>query len=54
MNNLDIFNIMSEEERIKKEIFETVYRWGQWNIVADHTAPAFESLIKDLKDYLTK
>ncbi|MDL2342351.1 MAG: hypothetical protein QFB87_04720 [Patescibacteria group bacterium] len=34
---------------LDKQIFEMVYNWGGYGVVVDHTAPAYQRLIEQLK-----
>ena len=49
---MDIFDMLEEQEKLKKEIFDMVYQWGLWNVVADSQAPAFQMAMKEFKEYI--
>jgi hypothetical protein len=34
------------QEKLFKEMFETVYQWGRVGIVVDHTCPTYQSYIR--------
>lgn len=38
----------ARREEVIKELFDMVYNWGRWNIVADDSAPAYRETIKEL------
>lgn len=38
----------AKREKAIKAIFDMVYGWGRWNVVANEDAPAFREAIKEL------
>ena len=45
---MDIFKILEQQERLKRELFNIVYQWGRWNVKADYSAPAFQNKLNEL------
>lgn len=49
---LDIYELMEEQERLKKDLFDMVYNWGRWDVKADYQVPAFKMTMDKLIEYI--
>ncbi len=47
---MDIFELLLEQNKKQKELFNMIYRWGQWGVQADYMSPAFQMTMKELKE----
>lgn len=37
-----------KREKVIKELFDMVYKWGRYNVVVNDSAPAYRDTIKEL------
>jgi len=40
---------LADIKPLDQELFEMVYEWGQYGVVVDHQAPAFQRLLQQIK-----
>lgn len=50
-NDISLQKVKSDyekREKIIKELFDMVYKWGRYNVVVNDNAPAYRETIKEL------
>lgn len=49
MNKYDIFNILFDQDKKRRELFDMAYMWGRWNVKATYDdSPAFRNKLDEI------